>query len=131
MHLDHIHIYTSDPANVASWFSSNLNGREVWSRQSDDVLRVDVHFPGASLAISAAPPHIDDKKSNGGGAGIDHLGFKVEDVDHTYRELMKRGVESLRPPRTPRLGVRSALIKGPEGIVIEIFHRSANDYNAA
>ncbi len=48
--------------------------------------------------------------------GVDHLSFRVADVDSTYERLAQRGVRFLGRPRTRRdWGLRVAPFADPEG----------------
>jgi lactoylglutathione lyase len=48
------------------------------------------------------------------------LGFKVEDVDAAFRELVKRGATPTTPPITRPWGQRTAYIRDPDGHLIEL-----------
>lgn len=49
--------------------------------------------------------------------------FKVDDVDATYADLVKRGAPSLAAPQRERAGfARTAHLLAPDGYVLEVFH---------
>ena len=48
--------------------------------------------------------------------------FRVDDVDATYADLVKRGAPSLAPPLDHPAGfARTALLAAPDGYVLEVF----------
>lgn len=48
------------------------------------------------------------------------LGFKVDDVDAAYAELIDAGAEPATPPRDRPWGQRTAYIRDPDGHLIEL-----------
>jgi len=48
------------------------------------------------------------------------LGFKVDDVDHAYRELLDAGAEAVTAPTTRPWGQRTAYVRDPDGNLVEI-----------
>ena len=48
------------------------------------------------------------------------LGFRVEDVDAAYDELVSRGVPGVTPPHTRPWGQRTAYVQDPDGVLIEL-----------
>ncbi len=55
----------------------------------------------------------------------DHLSFEVDDVDVAHARLVALGLDGaqIRPPRTTGDGIREAVLRDPEGNVIEIASR--------
>ena len=58
----------------------------------------------------AAPP--------AGAAGFE-LGFKVDDVDAAYAEVLAGGAAAVTPPTTRAWGQRTAYVRDPDGHLIE------------
>lgn len=48
------------------------------------------------------------------------LGFKVEDVDAAYAELVERGAQSQTPPTDRPWGQRTAYLRDPDGHLVEL-----------
>jgi len=46
---------------------------------------------------------------------------EVENIDATFEELSKKGVEFVNPPTTHPWGQRTAYFKDPEGNILELF----------
>ena len=69
--------------------------------------------PAMSKALGfeiAAPP--------AGVAGFE-LGFKVDDVDAAYAEVLAGGAAAVTPPTTRAWGQRTAYVRDPDGHLIE------------
>jgi catechol 2,3-dioxygenase-like lactoylglutathione lyase family enzyme len=122
---DHIHLRTRDPKGMADYFHRVFDAKILESVQSDGTPRVDLDIDGlivfiapvaADAQIQAEPrePHL----------GLDHFGFRVEDVDETVAELKRRGADIVDEPRTIRPGVRIAFVRAPEDVRIELLQRS-------
>ncbi len=48
------------------------------------------------------------------------LGFKVDDVDAAYAELVNRGATPMTPPTSRAWGQRTAYLRDPDGHLIEL-----------
>jgi uncharacterized glyoxalase superfamily protein PhnB len=48
------------------------------------------------------------------------LGFDSEDCDADYRTLTGRGAETIEAPQDKPWGTRSAYLKGPGGVTVEL-----------
>ena len=127
--LDHIHIFTDFPEETAHWFSDMFGGELLHSSQSDGRPRVDVKFGSVFLYVSRPPPDshaaLTEQRRR---RGVDHLAFAVEDVDAALAILAGKGARVLDKPETPRPGVRTAFVEGPEGIRVELMRRDPIDH---
>src|SRR5271167_2673152 len=114
--FDHLHIRSSDPEGVASWFEKMLGAEVIRSTQLGKP-RVDVKLGGQKIfimpisegdSINAAPksPH----------RGLDHFGLAVKNIDDVYERLKRRGAEFAQQVYTQRPGIRVMFLRGPEGI---------------
>jgi catechol 2,3-dioxygenase-like lactoylglutathione lyase family enzyme len=121
---DHIHLRTRDPQGTAEYFRKMFDAKVIESVQSDGRPRVDLDIDGlivfiapvaADVEIEAAPrePYL----------GLDHFGFRVENVDDTVAELKRRGADIVDEPRTIRPGVRIAFVRAPDDVRIELLQR--------
>jgi lactoylglutathione lyase len=48
------------------------------------------------------------------------IGFKVDDVDGVYADLIQRGAAPVVPPTTRPWGQRTAYVRDPDGHLIEL-----------
>ena len=121
---DHIHLRTRDPKGMADYFHNMFDAKIIESVQSDGVSRIDLDIDGlmvfiapvaADAEIPASPtdPHL----------GLDHFGFRVDNVDQTVADLKRRGAEIAVEPRTIRPGVRIAFVRAPDNVRIELLQR--------
>jgi catechol 2,3-dioxygenase-like lactoylglutathione lyase family enzyme len=121
---DHIHLRTKDPQGMADYFHRMFDARVIESVQSDGRPRVDLDIDGlivfiapvaadAEIAANPREPHL----------GLDHFGFRVDNVDATVAELKRRGADIVDEPHTIRPGVRIAFVRAPDDVRIELLQR--------
>ena len=121
---DHIHLRTRDPKGMADYFHKMFDAKVIESIQSDGQPRIDLDIdglmvfiapvaPDAAMPASPTDPHL----------GLDHFGFRVENVDQTVEELKRRGADIAVEPRTIRPGVRIAFVRAPDDVRIELLQR--------
>ena len=121
---DHIHLRSKQPDAMADWFARIFDAQVIKSVQSDGFVRTDLNIDGlmvfiapvaaeAAMAASPPDPHL----------GLDHFGFRVDNLDETVAELKGRGAEMASEPRTIRPGVRVAFVRAPDDVRIELLQR--------
>jgi catechol 2,3-dioxygenase-like lactoylglutathione lyase family enzyme len=103
--VDHIHLGVTDIPTALAWFESVLQWKPVFQDERMAVL------PATPIGI------ILDKTETNAEATI---GFKSIDVDEDYQRLIGRGAVSLEAPNDKPYGVRSAYVKGPGALKIEL-----------
>ena len=124
---DHIHVRTKDPEGMASFFETMFGAKILRLIQSDGVPRVDLDVNGLAIFIASVPPeeHIDLSPRDPH-LGLDHFGFRVDDIDGAVEDLRGKGAEIYVEPRTIRPGVRIAFVRGPDDVRIEILQRDGS-----
>ena len=124
---DHIHVRTKDPEGMASFFETMFGAKVLRLIQSDGVPRVDLDVNGLAIFIASVPPeeHIDLSPRDPH-MGLDHFGFRVDDIDGAVEDLRGKGAEIYVEPRTIRPGVRIAFVRGPDDVRIEILQRDGS-----
>ena len=124
---DHIHVRTKDPEGMASFFETMFGAQVLRLTQSDGVPRVDLDVNGLAIFIASVPPeeHIDLSPRDPH-LGLDHFGFRVDDIDGAVEDLRGKGAEIYVEPRTIRPGVRIAFVRGPDDVRIEILQRDGS-----
>lgn len=121
---DHIHLRSRQPEEMAQYFERIFDAKIIKSVQSDGFVRTDLDIEGlrifiapaaadADLAASPPDPHL----------GLDHFGFRVDNLDATVAELKSRGAVMAAEPRTIRPGVRVAFVRAPDDVRIELLQR--------
>ncbi len=124
---DHIHVRTKDPEGMATFFETMFGATVLRLIQSDGVPRVDLDVNGLAIFIASVPPeeHIDLSPRDPH-LGLDHFGFRVDDIDGAVEDLRSKGAEIYVEPRTIRPGVRIAFVRGPDDVRIEILQRDGS-----
>ena len=121
---DHIHLRTRDPQGMAQFFHRIFDAKIIESVQSDGVARIDLDIDGLRVLIAPVPADADMANSpREPHLGLDHFGFRVDDVDETVAELKRRGADIAVEPRTIRPGVRIAFVRAPDDVRIELLQR--------
>lgn len=136
----HLHLLSLDPVAAGEWYSKHL-GLPLRGKQAEK--RVYEGFPVAPAAFLQAdnvsmivypveyarvswPKLWDGRKEfeSTKGRSIDHIAFSVDNVDAAVTRLRAKGVKLLAPARDIK-GVKSAMIEGPDHIVIELVEGQA------
>jgi catechol 2,3-dioxygenase-like lactoylglutathione lyase family enzyme len=122
---DHIHLRTKDPMGMAKYFEKMFDARIIESVQSDGQPRIDLDINGLTVFIAPVPADVNMPVSPADPhLGLDHFGFKVDDVDEAVADLKRRGADIAVEPRTIRPGVRIAFVRAPDDVRIELLQRS-------
>ena len=119
---DHIHLRSHDPMETARYFNRIFDAKIVESVQSDGVPRVDIDLDGLAIFIAQADDSIPASLRDPH-LGLDHFGFRVDNIDQVVADLKSRGAEFAREPTTIRPGVRVAFVRTPDDVRIELLQR--------
>ncbi len=121
---DHIHLRTRDPQGMAEFFHDIFDAQIIESVQSDGVARTDLDIDGLRVFIAPVPADADMASGpREPHLGLDHFGFRVDNLDETVAELKRRGADIAVEPRTIRPGVRIAFVRAPDDVRIELLQR--------
>ena len=114
--VDYAMVIVSDMRRSIAFYCDTLGLRlkfesPGWSEFETGTTTLALH-PGAPAPTSGQAPH-------GPVVGTCSLGFSVTDLDSTYAELRKRGVNFVIPPTDqPKEGIRLAVCLDPDGLTI-------------
>jgi len=109
---------------MADYFHHMFDAEILESVQSDGVPRTDLNIDGLRVFIAPVAGDTDmERNPREPHLGLDHFGFRVDDVDETVSELKSRGADIAVEPRTIRPGVRIAFVRAPDDIRIELLQR--------
>ncbi len=120
---DHIHLRSLEPLETAQYFNKMFDAKIIESVQSDGQHRVDLDVNGLAIFIARAnenapvgpvDPHL----------GLDHFGFRVQNLDQAVAELKGKGAEFAVEPYTLRPGLRIAFVRAPGDVRIELLERT-------
>jgi len=122
---DHIHLRSRDPMGTAQYYRKMFDAKIVESIQSDGQRRIDLDLNGLTIFIARVPAEADIPPGPANPhLGLDHFGFRVDDLDEAVADLKRRGAEFAVAPRTIRPGVRIAFLRAPDDVRIELLERS-------
>ncbi len=141
----HVHLLSNDPIAASEWYSKEFGlvrrggppSREVRYRKGrqtapavsmtmDDVNVIIYPVGNAKAAFPEAWEGRDDLESSKGHV-LDHVGFRVDNLDATLARLKADGVKITEEPKTILGGkLKYAFIEGPDHIRIEVLE----DHNA-
>ena len=121
---DHIHLRSKDPEGMAKYFEKMFDAKIIESIQSDGEPRIDLDVNGLAIFLARVAPDADLPPSPADPhTGLDHFGFRVDNVDEAVAELKRRGAEIAVEPHTIRPKVRIAFVRAPDEVRIELLQR--------
>lgn len=131
MKLDHIGIAVKNIDEVADFYQ-NVMGINVTTTEVVEDQKVKVAFlPLGDTELELLESTHDDgpiaKYIDRKGEGVQHLAFKVEDIDYAISYMMDRGYRMI--DESPRYGAGGAKIafmhpKGTNGVLVELTERN-------
>jgi catechol 2,3-dioxygenase-like lactoylglutathione lyase family enzyme len=121
---DHIHLRSKDPMGIAQYFRKMFDAKIVESVQSDGQPRIDLDINGLAVFIARVAPEVNMPPSPADPhLGLDHFGFRVDNLDEAVADLKRRGAAFAVEPYTIRPGVRIAFVRAPDDVRIELLER--------
>lgn len=122
--FDHVHLRTPDPDGMAAWFATML-GAEVIRSVQDGAPRVDLKLGGQKIFLMpVAPGESVNPAPVTPYRGLDHFGFAVKDIDTVYADLKAKGATFTQELKSPRPGIKTLFLRGPEGVSVELLERA-------
>ena len=119
---DHIHLRSREPMETAKYFETMFGAAIIESVQSDGQPRIDLDVNGLTIFIAAA-----DESTPAGPVdphlGLDHFGFKVDDIEQAAAELKEKGAEFDLEPMQLRPDIKIAFVRAPGDVRIELVQR--------
>jgi len=127
IYCDHIHLKSADVEKTGEWYRDSFGGEITYRGQFRGSPVVYVSFGNFNLVIygrldadtevlpGSLNPHF----------GIDHFGFRVDNLAAVVGKLRGKGVSILEEPVTVRAGVHMAYVEGPEHVRIELVQRDS------
>ncbi len=138
-HFGHLHLLSADPVAAGEWYAKHLGialrGKQAQKRvyegfpvapsaslQADNVNILIFPVEYARVSWPALWDARKDFESTRGRA-IDHIAFSVDNLGASLDRLRGEGVKILEPVHDV-MGVKSAMIEGPDHIAIELVEAS-------
>ena len=121
---DHIHLRSKNPMGMAQYFRKMFDAKIIESVQSDGQPRIDLDINGLAVFIARVAPEVNMPPSPADPhLGLDHFGFRVDNLDEAVADLRRRGAVFSVEPYTIRPGVRIAFVRAPDDVRIELLER--------
>ncbi len=100
--LDHIHYISNNLEEMVKYFANIFGGKEISRGEARGypMIRMDVF--GVTISFLGTDPGAVQLEPGKGLRGLDHIGFKVKNMEATLGELTKKGVQILSAPTSPR-----------------------------
>jgi len=131
MKIDHIGIAVKNLDEVADFYQNvmgiKLHGTEVVEDQKVKVAFLPVGDTELELLESTHPEGPIAKYIDKKGEGVQHIAFRVEDIDYAINYMMDKGYRMI--DESPRYGAGGAKIafmhpKGTKGVLVELCERN-------
>lgn len=105
MELSHLHVGFRDHKAASAWFTRVAGNAPAFANE-----KLAYHnFGGVTVVLEQA--EVDTAVT---------LAFKGQPVDLAFAELKAKGADVIQAPIDQKWGVRSAYLKGPGGVVVEL-----------
>jgi predicted enzyme related to lactoylglutathione lyase len=113
--FDHVHLNSADVNAAIDFYEKIFGGNKGGEFEVAGTKISVVDFGGTRLLINdrapSAPP---------AGSSVDHIGFRVDDLESVATELKKRGADFMMEPMDLGGGVKIAFVSGPDNVMIEL-----------
>ncbi len=121
---DHFHLRSLDPDKSARFYEEMFGARRVGTVDNAGKLRVIVELGGVRLFIEQVPAgtHAAPEPPY---LGLEHIGLAVTGIESVVAELKRKGAAFAAELASPRPGTRTAFVRGPENVRIELIERTA------
>ena len=121
---DHIHLRSPDPRNTAQFYHNMFDARIIETPQPTGQTRFDLDINGLTVYLAGELPQGQEREGDvQPHYGLDHFGFRVEDLDAAVQELRAKGAEFASEPRTLPTGTKIAFVLAPDNVRIELVER--------
>lgn len=123
----HVHLTSPDPRAAAEWYEEFLGAKIIADGELRGARNVRVGLGDCFLFIrgeradeSISPAEIGKQRF-----GIDHICFRVNDIDGMLEAFSAKGGEIPLPLFELPNGNRAAYVAGPDGVVMELIEPAA------
>ncbi len=115
--IDHIHLLSEDLQAAANFYQTHFGATlHTPLGPHGDVPGISVELAGVEIRIRGPRP----TDPEGPGSTLHHIGIRVDDLDAFAEGLERAGVEFTKKVGPGAVGIRTAFIKAPDGVLIEL-----------
>ncbi len=118
--FDHVHFYCGNMKKAIAYFQNLFDGRVTSQAEFKGFIYVRMQVCGFTIALRGVDPRKEKQVAGTERRGLDHFGFKVDDLEKTLKDLVGKGARIIVKPNVSPLGLNCAFIEGPEGSVVEL-----------
>lgn len=122
MHLEHIGIYSKNPAALSEWYGEVLGFTVVRTLKKEGRPPIFFMKGETGVVIEILPTSSTQQKRELSDPGYSHIGIVVEDFDRAASTLQSKGIEP-HDIRTTSNGWTIGYFEDPEGNRLEIVYR--------
>lgn len=118
--IDYIMVYVSDMRRSVEFYRDNLG--LALKFESEEWTEFQTGTTALALHGGAKPQQLaDENVSNTQNAGTCSIGFSVDDIEKTFKELKSKAVNFTMPPTVRQdEGIKLAVCTDPDGFLISI-----------
>jgi len=113
--FDHVHLNSADVGAAADFYVEKFGGTNAGEFEVAGTNITIVDFEGVRLLLNDKAP-----SSPPAGSSMDHIGFRVDDLDAAAADLKDKGAEFLMEPMEIGGGAKIAFVMGPDNVMIEL-----------
>ena len=125
--LDHIHIYSRDPASSVQFYKTCFGAEAIGETQtSRGGTMYFLRLGGLALVLAPYPPGAEpgvplayEDGAYQHAFGVAHFGLHVENLTDAVETVRRLGATILSEPRE-HAGLRFAYVKAPDGVIVEL-----------
>lgn len=122
--FDHIHLRSPDPEAAARFYVDHFGAAISGRIENEKMQRVMIAIGALNIFIDRVPEGTSPAQARPH-LGLEHVGFRVTDIDAVTAQLKAKGVEYTMEPTEIRPGLRISFIRGPDDVSIELLQRDA------
>ena len=117
----HIHLKAQDVETSVRWYCHVLGGQITQKSMFRGSEEYEIDINGTAIVVSG---ELEDELPLPVALhprfGLDHFGFRVDDMDAAVGDLKAKGIPFVEEPWTIRPGLRLACIEAPDRVRIEL-----------
>ncbi len=119
--IDHIEMVVRDVQKHVAFFETL--GFNLLSWTDHHGASAELKLPGANQPIIEIHEVLEEENP-----GINHIAFRCDNVEKTYRDLRDKGIEFYRGPhKVPQTGRTNVLFRDPDGWRLQITDQSRRE----
>ena len=121
--IDHIEIIVRDVKQYVEFYQKLGFKLLSWTEHHGG--SAELQLPGENQPIFEIHTLLGEENP-----GINHISFKVVDIDKTYEDLRAKGIDSFyKPPHpSPSTGRKNVLLRDPDGWRLQLSDSQRTDY---